>query len=223
MPRTRLLLVALGLSLSGCGDNLTPEECEVERLPLPTEGKYIDPDELTLPGCIEGGMADAVDVADYGYSWNGWSQFPTGTWYTETNSYVGEHVLTRTSGDATRGGGGCFTISATVANCTEGSDTSCTQEAIAKYGTSAYGYCSGGWCYYRPGSQSTYCAVNPNRAPGTLTFSGSYPKIGLEPHRTHALGCMTKTAGPNTACGGTDASQYVRVVQGLVVDDGPNQ
>jgi hypothetical protein len=29
---------------------------------------------------------------------------------------------------------------------------------------------------------------------------------------SYALGCMTKAAGPNTACGGTDTSLYMRSV-----------
>jgi hypothetical protein len=35
-----------------------------------------------------------------------------------------------------------------------------------------------------------------------------YSNVGM-------VGCMTKTAGPNTACGGTDTSLYMRTVSGL--------
>ena len=62
-----------------------------------------------------------------------------------------------------------------------------------------------------------YCNVNPSRSPSTFS-SPSSVALGLTDHvmwapgvvPTYALGCMTKTAGPNTACGGSNPSLYMR-------------
>jgi hypothetical protein len=155
---------------------------------------------------------DTTDVADEGDSYAGWSQTP----YLYIPMCGGQayimHTLTRSSGDSTRGGGGCAVV-ATGASCS--SDSTCLSAAQASYGSAAYGYCYAGACYSRPGSQSDYCALNPNRGSGNIW---KYPPGSA--WTDFALGCMTKTAGPNTACGGTDASQYMRSVTQAYLDFG---
>jgi hypothetical protein len=164
---------------------------------------------------------DSLDTADEGDSYNGWTQsvpnfFACYDWYLfpQSDQFWFQHTFTRSSGDSTRGGGGCV-VNQTGTSCS--SDSTCLGLAQSTYGASAYGYCYSGLCYSRPGSQSDFCTLNPNRAPGTIdkltwnrnsTLSNSY-----------VLGCMTKTAGPNTACGGTDTSQYMRAVMAPVYWD----
>jgi hypothetical protein len=48
--------------------------------------------------------------------------------------------------------------------------------------------------------------MSPNRTNSAIAIPGfaTSPYVGL--------GCMTKTAGPNTACGGTNTSLYMRLV-----------
>jgi hypothetical protein len=152
---------------------------------------------------------DGLDPSDEGTNYNGWTQFLTYDFdrsFQQINSIT--HTLSRSSGDATRGGGGCLVVQQGMA-CS--SDSTCTTTAQSLYGAGAYGYCyQGASCLLRPGSQASYCALNPNRSPGALTqtFSSLY-KSGMS---WFVLGCMTKTAGPNTACGGTNASLYMRSV-----------
>jgi hypothetical protein len=164
---------------------------------------------------------EGLDESDEGTSWNGWSMsisgrvayngFFTSMWSTGTFS--------RTSGDATRGGGVCTVVKriANPASCT--SDAACTTAAQAQWGAAAYGYCFAGSCYSRTGDQATYCTTNPARPPSTFT-SPVTPALGLTDHvmwaagvvPTYTLGCMTKTAGPNTACGGSNTGLYMRSV-----------
>lgn len=55
----RAVPVVLGLVLAACGDNATEgTTCEMGHGELPTEGMYIDPYEIELPDCVEGGLAD---------------------------------------------------------------------------------------------------------------------------------------------------------------------
>jgi hypothetical protein len=79
------------------------------------------------------------------------------------------------------------------------------------WGSQAHGYCYSGACWYRAGSQASDCALSPNRTAGTLTKSVS-TAMG---YGYGVLGCMTKTSGPNTACGGTNTSLYVRTISGF--------
>jgi hypothetical protein len=154
---------------------------------------------------------DSIDERDEGTTYNGWWQAPTLQYDCEIGVFL-THQLTRSSGDDTRGGGACF-VSRTGASCS--SDTTCTSQAQATWGGAAYGYCYAGECYQRPGAQSSYCALNPNRSPGTLF---AYPPTVFFDGNDFALGCMTKTAGPNTACGGTEGSSYMRTVSPLYGD-----
>jgi hypothetical protein len=146
---------------------------------------------------------ESLDEADQGTSYNGWSQsvYASYNWCMSVGSF--DHTLSRSSGDSTRGGGGCAVEWQSGSSCS--ADSTCVASAQSMYGASAYGYCYSGQCYLRPGSQATYCSLNANRSPGTVTglVLGS---------AQHVVGCMTKTAGPNTACGGTNTSLYMRSV-----------
>jgi hypothetical protein len=150
---------------------------------------------------------DALAESDEGVAYNGWTQSIAGS----VDPCIGIasywQTFTRASGDATRGGGTCFVHKKPGTSCS--SDTTCTTAAQAQYGASAWGYCYSGVCYSRPGSQSSFCALSPNRAPGTV---GNVYLSATTTFQEHVLGCMTKTAGPNTACGGTNASLYMRTV-----------
>jgi hypothetical protein len=145
---------------------------------------------------------DSVDTRDEHTTYNGWTQY-TSAWAdicgTEPAGF--EHDLVRSSGDSTRGGGACA-VNYDGTACS--SDTTCTSIAHASWGSQAYGYCFSGACYIREQGQAAWCVMNSNRAPGALGLSNITS--------THVLGCMTKTAGSNTACGGTDSSLYVRTV-----------
>jgi hypothetical protein len=173
---------------------------------------------LSIVGCAaEPPVSDAPEVETLGaseqtegYSYNGWHQFPTAWFdYGYTTVNVASH-FSRDFGDATRGGGVCLVYSRTSSSCSVDSD--CVPAAVSQFGAGAYGYCYSGRCYDRPGSQASYCNVNPNRSPGAisgwLTPPVAYPNHG-DPA---ALGCMTKSAGPNTGCGGTNTELYMRYV-----------
>jgi hypothetical protein len=147
---------------------------------------------------------DGLDESDVGTDYNGWSQSanvainvcgmgPSFMW----------HNLSRSFGDATRGGGVCLVANYGSACST---DAECHASATAAWGPSVWGYCYAGNCYARPGSQADYCTLNPNRAPGQLM------KYISPSSSNYALGCMTKTGGPNTACGGTNTSLYMRTL-----------
>jgi hypothetical protein len=144
-----------------------------------------------------------VDMQDMGTSWNGWSQ---GAWV-EIGFCSGINRITsdfaRYSGDSTRGGGVCLVQQWGTA-CTNDSD--CTAYGQSMLGPSVYGYCVSGSCNVRPGSQADWCTLNPNRGPGML-----HKYVGGGVSNYGVVGCMTKTAGPNTACGGTNQSLYMRV------------
>jgi hypothetical protein len=157
---------------------------------------------------------DGVDEQDEGASYNGWSHSPSGT-YDQFGFFYTYGNFTKSSGtDATRGGGVCLVYRRSSSSCS--SDSTCLADAQSQFGASAYGYCYGGGCYTRPGSQAAYCGVNSSRSPGAFEgptgVVGSYANHSSTPS---ALGCMTKTAGPNTACGGTDTSLYMRRIQAL--------
>jgi hypothetical protein len=151
---------------------------------------------------------DDLDLRDQGTSYNGWTQSISGSTFFYSAygdwSFTANHTMTRTSGDATRGGGACA-VYLSGTSCTN--DTPCVTAAQSQFGSTAYGYCYSGTCYLRPGSQANYCALNPNRGPGTLTKNLTN-QTGAIVHG--AIGCMTKTAGLNAACGGTDSSLYMR-------------
>jgi hypothetical protein len=150
---------------------------------------------------------DAVDPADQGESYNGWTQYAFGNYCTDLFNYARfGHYLVRSSGDTTRGGGGCY-VKWTGVGC--GSDDPCIANAQAQYGSGAWGYCYSGTCYSRPGVQSIYCALGPNRSDGSMLMGGGQESMNAN---SAVVGCMTKTAGPNTACGGTNASLYMRTL-----------
>jgi hypothetical protein len=151
-------------------------------------------------------LNDAIDPRDEGTSYNGWTQFAD-AYYDQCASLYGvRSILTRSSGDWTRGGGVCF-VMPMGESCS--SDSTCLTSAQSMYGSSAWGYCYSGSCYGRPGSQGTYCTLNPDRSSGSTLNKNDLPWI---PMNGAALGCMTKTAGPNTACGGTNTSLYMRTL-----------
>jgi hypothetical protein len=148
---------------------------------------------------------DALDTSDYGTSYNGWTQYLFSQYdVCGVNQNYIQHTMGRSYGDATRGGGACVLDWPVGGAC--GSEQDCINYAQATYGSTAWGYCFYGSCYPRPGSQAALCTMNPNRGPSSLL---RYDAIGAA-----LVGCMTKTAGPNTACGGTDPSLYMREVIG---------
>jgi hypothetical protein len=158
---------------------------------------------------------DSVSSQDEGTSYNGWAQDPYGILQFCYGNLVLGSYLGRSYGDETRGGGACF-VRRTTTGCS--ADSTCLGVAQAQWGASAYGYCYQGTCYSRPGGQATYCALNPNRGPGYLyTYVAAGAEIGFD-GTDFALGCMTKTAGPNTACGGTNGSLYMRTVDAMEYD-----
>jgi hypothetical protein len=147
---------------------------------------------------------EALEERDEGTSYNGWTQSLAAEVYTVMGISVFNHTLTRSYGDATRGGGACF-VTSTGSSCS--SDATCLASAQATHGAAAWGYCYANQCYTRPGAQASYCSMSPNRSAGTVQG------VWLMPYSTnYALGCMTKTAGPNTACGGTNGGLYMRTV-----------
>jgi hypothetical protein len=160
---------------------------------------------------------DSMDETDEGTSYNGWSQDPYMINQLFCGNFVLGHQLIQSYGDATRGGGACL-VKRTGEGCS--SDSTCLASAQAQYGGSAWGYCYAGQCYSRPGPQSL-CTLNPNRGPGYIWThpSTSYLTSGFgDPNTDFVLGCMTKTAGLNPACGGTNTSLYMRTVKPLEID-----
>jgi hypothetical protein len=158
----------------------------------------------------EATLDDAIDERDEGTSYNGWTQTADVRLNLFVNAYIMTHTFTRSSGDATRGGGGCFVIRKPGTSCS--SDATCTTAAQAQYGASAYGYCYSGVCYSRPGGQSPYCALAPNRSPGVVNALWGADPYAPWTNNEFVVGCMTKTAGPNPACGGTNTSLYMRTM-----------
>jgi hypothetical protein len=162
-------------------------------------------------------IADLLDEQDQGSTWNGWSHGAGG-------QYIGgpggpifwSSSMTRTSGDLTRGGGACLVYwrNANPSSCT--TDAQCVTAAQTQFGPSAWGYCLANYCLSRPGSQAAFCVQNPNRSPGSV--SGPAATFTVYPGHTmpSAYHCMTKTAGPNTACGGTNPSLYIRETGAIV-------
>lgn len=152
----------------------------------------------------------AVEERDQGSTYGGWTHTLNGFWDEASGDLDLTHTFTRASGDASRGGGACFVVHE-LTSCTD--DASCTSAAKSAYGSLAYGYCYSGSCYARPGSAPTFCTTNPDRSAAngnmTLTKGATTPIVGS----WSVLGCMTKAAGPSTACGGTDTSAYMRRVQ----------
>jgi hypothetical protein len=164
----------------------------------------------------------SVEVQDEGNAYNGWSQAPYSVWQLFCGNWVVGSQLVRSAGDATRGGGSCH-VRRTTTSCSN--DSTCIGLAQSTHGGSAYGYCYQGTCYTRPGGQSSYCALNPNRAagyiwvhpPGGLYDTGVAPS-GWPDAENFVLGCMTKTGGPNTSCGGSNTSAYMRYVVPMEID-----
>jgi hypothetical protein len=145
---------------------------------------------------------DGLDESDFGDSYNGWTQYLSySADLCRIQPDVMAHGLGRDYGDNTRGGGACA-VRGGASGCSD--DSPCIAEAQAWYGPSAYGYCYANSCYLRPGSQVDWCVMSPNRGAGSV-LSLSFGSIAYD-----AIGCMTKNAGPNTACGGTNASLYMR-------------
>jgi hypothetical protein len=156
-------------------------------------------------------LLDELSDLDQGTSYNGWTQSVTATYYAMCGTTWGRHRLTRSSGDATRGGGTCLTVRKASTTCS--SDSTCVTAARAEYGPSAYGYCYSGICYSRPGGADN-CVTSANRSSGTLDVIID----GANGVNRYFVGCMTKTAGPNPACGSTDSSSYMRTMSAVVID-----
>jgi hypothetical protein len=152
-----------------------------------------------------------VESQDEGASYDGWTQQPGMTFDCSTYQWWIYHWFWRSYGDASRGGGACF-VRQTLTSCS--SDSSCTVDAKGTYGDSAYGYCYQGTCYHRPGGVEL-CAQNPNNIAGS---DGTASTWKLMPYGTiqgageALLGCMTKTAGLNSACGSQNSSLYMRTL-----------
>jgi hypothetical protein len=151
-----------------------------------------------------------LDALDEGHIYNGWNQYPDLYYQKNCSSQAiisngsMSHVLDRFEGDATRGGGACHVVKQHGSSCSTDSD--CAVSAPQ------YGYCYSGTCYVRPGSQADECVMGPNRGAGSVGKTvGSYGGYAWQDFN-YVLGCMTKTAGPNTACGGTNGSLYMRAV-----------
>ena len=104
---------------------------------------------------------DVLEAQTEGTTYNGWTQSAVGHVGMQFNQWRIDHTFTRSSGDSTRGGGGCY-VRKTTTTCS--ADSTCITAAQQQYGSSAYGYCYASRCYLRPGSNTTYCAVNPNRS-----------------------------------------------------------
>jgi hypothetical protein len=158
--------------------------------------------------------AESVAPRDVGTSYDGWTQSLAYTISTSSGSGTYHHALSRASGDSTRGGGACAVVRQPGSSCS--ADDTCTTAAQNVHGPSAYGYCYSGECYFRPGAQASFCALNPNRSPGTLTGAPTWYSDD-----DYVVGCMTKTAGPNTACGGSNASLYMRTMLAASYSDLP--
>jgi hypothetical protein len=155
----------------------------------------------------EAPVLDLDDLSEHteGATYDGWTQSIAGIHRNCFRYADFSHTLARSFGSATRGGGACAT-ERTTATCS--SDASCVATAQSLYGGAAYGYCYSGKCYTRPGSQADYCAMSPNRADGSTLAKLAF-NISAE---LSIVGCMTKAAGPSTACGGTDSNAYMRTV-----------
>jgi hypothetical protein len=145
---------------------------------------------------------DNLEMSDYGYDYNGWYIDASGTNFSSLGYAEFDIWFTRPSpGDATRGGGGCLV---------KYDGTSCTTDANCpvSYGN-GWGYCVQNKCWQRPGAQATFCGLGRENAPNTgFTRTVDVPLYNTDTYGV--LTCLTKTAGPNTACGGTETSLYMR-------------
>lgn len=157
---------------------------------------------------------DALDFADEGSFHEGWSMNPVGVYNQGwgATEYWGVQYM-RTSGSETRGGGPCIVYKKIASSCS--SDAQCAAAAPL------FGYCFAGECYTRPGSQPQACFVAQDRAPGFYVGQTDFPGGYLAGHEEvpYVLGCMTKAAGPSTACGGAP-SGYMRWVNPMTVNEG---
>jgi hypothetical protein len=143
---------------------------------------------------------DLADVADFGSSYNGWMGSANGYLDLVARSVDLGVSFSRDYGDATRGGGACV-ITPGGGSCSQ--DSNCPV-----WYAGGYGYCMSGTCYQRPGSAADLCYQNPNNAPGS--YYKFIPYVADTGTQLSLVVCMTKTAGPNTACGGTNSSLYMR-------------
>lgn len=173
---------------------------------------------LSVVGCAaEPQIANAPEVddlgvaeADEGWAYNGWSQVLSYTIWLGSQYPEWRQTLTRSFGDSTRGGGACSVIVTSTA-CS--SDALCVSNAQASYGPSAWGYCYQSKCHSRAWSQSVGCIIGSSRSSGNTVIGPTGGTGTYQGWADAVLGCMTKTAGPNSACGGTDPSAYVRSVK----------
>jgi hypothetical protein len=158
----------------------------------------VDPGETSAPD-VE---LDGSELQDYGTSYGGWTQSVGGSVYACQGSV--SHYLQRSSGDSTRSGGSCF-ITPTSTSCS--SDSTCVSAALSTYGASAYGYCVGGSCYLRPGSDAEFCVKGQNRSSGSY-LSNSFVYCG----GGFVLGCMSKSSTLPFACAVQNPSDAMRFV-----------
>jgi hypothetical protein len=141
---------------------------------------------------------------DYGSSYNGWSLSAWGTNWRDFGYAEFYGSFTKSSGtDATRGGGVCF-VKLIPGSCS--TDANCGTPP-----TGWWNYCVQGQCWQRPGAQASWCGLGPANAPNAY-HSKTVPVPQYNSDTWGVLGCLTKTAGPNTACGGTNTSLYMRHV-----------
>jgi hypothetical protein len=161
------------------------------------------PAAMEAPSAADGTLA----TRDEGTSYNGWTHTPSGLFYSFMGMYSITGSYSRTSGDATRGGGVCFVVRKPGTTCSN--DSTCTTSAVNEYGAGAYGYCYSGTCYSRPGAQGSFCNTNPNRSPGTIDHPWPGAVNGIvDTGNEFVLSCMTKDAGSNTACSCISGGNY---------------
>jgi hypothetical protein len=154
---------------------------------------------------------DTASEADEGDSYNGWSQGIIAYYEVSYGWVNASQTFYQNYGDSSRGGGVCLVQKVAGLSCS--SDAVCLTWAKNTYGDAAkpWGYCYAGECYARPGSSDDLCKPHPNRSPANGNMTLDAFTIS-NTSNWYGLGCMTKTAGPNGACGSEVPSLYMRHV-----------
>jgi hypothetical protein len=148
---------------------------------------------------------ETVAERDLGTSYDGWSVYASGTnWRAYGYAELSVGFFKYGGDDDSRGGGGCLVRRVVGASCSVDAD-------CPKGHANGWGYCFYGACWQRAESQASWCALGPAQA-----HDSSVPMtVPVDLYNTDEWGiltCLTKTAGPNAACGGTDSSLYMRWV-----------